>query len=353
MKSTAMMLALTTAIFCGTAAADISQAVPMTHMELQAVDEFGDTLYTGPEWIILEGILLNNPEEWLDPTPSDVDMGGQWQIVIQGEVKDPNEAGDPAGTACWMGQNYGSLGWVPPDKSYSDEGWLAEIYRLNYDPNSLLTDRPHAFRAGDRVRVTGRSLFRNGKRLINERHNNDPSASFVLELVKPAVGLPQPIEITLEDVKDDNNNFIFGHDPRQGGELYQSRRVRLEDVYIIDGQWEPLKSLTVADAPADWTRTLEVRLGYGEGILRYSAPEPDDKIDVIGILDQSHDTDYTAGYYIFALNYDGSRRVLGDASNLRGNLPGDINNDFKVDLLDFAELAEHWLTEFPGLYPRP
>ncbi len=348
MKSTICVLTVLALASSAATANSAENPQEVTHMAFQAVDEDGKSTFTGETWVTLEGILLNNPEDWLDPTPDPSPgmfyMGGQWEIFIQGED------GDEAGTACWMGQNYGNRhDRDHPEDSYTNEEWLAELYRINYDPNSLLDGRPHVFRAGDRVRVVGRHMEFGGKRNINENHEIGDDFNFTLELLKPAVGLPQPIEITLDDLKDQNNNYIFGHDPRQGGELYQSRRVRLEDVYIIDGQWEPLEYLTVADAPSGWTRSFRVRLGYGQGILRYPMPQPTDQIDVIGIMNSSADKEY----YLIALDYDGSRRVLGDATNLRGTIPGDINNDFKVDLLDFVELAEHWLMEFPGLYPRP
>lgn len=345
MKSTDIKWVLGVWAICGALAA----ADTVTHMAFQAVDEDGVSIFNGGTVVTLEGILLNNPEEWLDPTPHFVAQpfytGGQWEIFIQGEN------GDDAGTACWMAQNYGNLpNKQHPQDSYTDAEWLAELNRINHDPNLRFTDRPHIFRAGDRVRVTGRHLFRNGKRNINEIHNKLSTYDFTVELIKPAVGLPTPIEITLANLKDGSDGFIFNHAPREGGELYQSRRVRLENVYIVSGTWASGQTLTVADAPSGWTRSFPVRLGYGEGIRRYPAPLSGDMIDVIGIMNQ--DSQYTwEGYYLVALDYDGNRRILGDASNLRGTIPGDINNDFKVNLADFAELAEGWLLEMPGLYP--
>ena len=43
--------------------------------------------------------------------------------------------------------------------------------------------------------------------------------------------------------------------------------------------------------------------------------------------------------------------VLTDRGHKRGNLPGDINSDYMVDFTDFAELANNWLQQVPGLYP--
>jgi hypothetical protein len=41
--------------------------------------------------------------------------------------------------------------------------------------------------------------------------------------------------------------------------------------------------------------------------------------------------------------------VLTDRGHKRGNLPGDINTDYKVDFIDFAEFAENWLQQRAGL----
>lgn len=340
MKTPAAISLVLLIAVCATAVGD---APRVTHRQFQAVDEDGRSVFIGPTVVSLEGILLNNPEEWLDPTPDPTVapnfLGGQWEIFIQGE-NDPNGNPDEAGTACWMGQNYTNR-TGSPGMSYSNEAWLAELYRLNRDPDTMWV-----FRVGDRIRVTGRHLFFGGKRNINEQHVNDPAYDFTVELIKPAAGLPQPIDITLADLRDEQNIDIFDPNRLSGGELYQSRRVRLENVYITNPEnWAPDKTVTVSDGQG---RTFPVRLGQGDGILRYACPT--EWIDVIGIMNQNGQVN---GYYLMALNYDGSGMVLGEAGNLRGNLPGDINNDYKVDLLDFVELAENWLTERAGLYLPP
>lgn len=325
------MIAIVVSLYSITAA----EVAVVTHRQFQAVDEDGKSAFSGSTYVALEGILLNSPEEWLDPTQNfnTLTMGGEWELFIQGE------GADQAGTSCWVGQNYGSLAWIHPDKSYSDQEWLTELNRLNRDPNTL-----YVFRAGDRVRVTGRHLFYNGKRNINENHNNDPAYDFTVELIKPAVGLPQPVEITLTDLRNENNIDIFDPNRLEGGELYQSCRIRIGNVFITDPEnWGPGNTIIISDGQG---RTFPVRLGLGDGISRYECPLG--WIDVIGIVNQSG---LVNGYYLISLNYDGSGLVLGEAGNRRGNLPGDVNGDFKVDLLDFAELAENWVTERTGLYP--
>jgi hypothetical protein len=322
-----------------TSLADAPLAV--THWEFQAVHADGSSSFddSGPWHVVLEGILLNNPEKWLDPTADPTVeqwfMGGEWELFVQGE------GDDHAGTACWMGQNYGN---GPGDENYTNEEWLSEICRLNHDPNTR-----YVFRAGDRIRVTGTYLFYAGKLNINENHEVDPFFDFKVELVKPAVGLPQPEEISISDLKDASNNDIFDSNRLTGGEYYQSRLVRIEDANIIDPEnWEPGKTVTITDSSG---RTFPVLLCLGAGISRYDCPTG--KIDVVGILDQKgagYPPDATKGYRLLVLDYDGNGLMLGDTGHLRGNLPGDTNNDYIVDLKDFAELAGNWLENRAGLY---
>jgi hypothetical protein len=315
--------------------------VPVTHWEFQAVHPDGSSSFddNGPWQVVLEGILLNNPEEFLDPTPDPTIapwyMGGQWQIYIQGE------GDDHAGTACWMGQNYAN---GPGDYSYTNEEWLAEICRLNHDLNTGYT-----FHAGDRVRVTGTYLFYAGKLNINENHEIDPLFDFTVELIKPAVGLPQPEEIKISDLKDASDNFIFDSSRLTGCEYYQARLVRIEGVNVADPQnWGQGETITIRDLNG---RTFPVLLGLGDGISRYACPSG--QIDAIGILDQEgkgYPPDLKGGYRLLVLNYDGNGLVLGDTGHSRGNLPGDINKDYIVDFKDFAELANNWLKSTAGLY---
>ena len=315
--------------------------VPVSHWDFQAVNSDGSSSFTstGPWQVILEGILLNNPEQWLDPTPDPTVapwyMGGEWEIYVQGE------GDDHAGTACWIGQNYAN---GPGDDSYTNEEWLAEICRLNQDPNTAYT-----FHAGDRIRITGTYLFYAGKLNINENHETNPLFDFKIELIKPAVGLPQPEEIHISDLKNPDNTEIFDATRMSGCEYYQSRLVRIENVTITNPEnWSPGNELTIQDSNG---LTFQVLLGLGAGISRYDCPTG--KIDVIGIMDQKapgYPPNPRKGYRLLVLNYDGNKLVLGDRGNPRGNLPGDINKDYVVDLLDIAELAERWLQNTAGLY---
>lgn len=334
MKKTCLFLLFVCSLLAVHSTVLADEPLKVTHRQLQAVHPDGTSSFddTGPWQVVLEGILLNDPEEWLDPTPdpriAPWYMGGQWEIMVCGE------GDDHAGTFCWMGQNYGN---GPGDRNYTNEEWLAEICRLNRDPSS-----GYIFRAGDRIRVTGTYLFYNGKLNINENHQTDALFDFEVELVKPAVGLPQPEAIRLCDLKDESNIDIFDPNRLAGGEYYQARLVRIEDVNIVDPEnWGPGKTITIREPSG---RTLPVFLAFGDGSSRY--PCPAGQVDAIGIIDQ---TGLKTGYRLLVLNYDGNGLVLGDTGHPRGNLPGDINNDYAIDFGDFAELAENWLNHRAGL----
>jgi len=306
-----------------------SAPVAVTHSELQAVDAAGNSLFVqqGIDRVQIEGILLNGPEQWLDPTPDPTVapwyMGGEWEVFIQGE------GDDHAGTSCWIGQNYAN---GPGDVSYTNAQWLHEIERLNHDPQT-----GYVFRPGDRVRVTGRYLFYAGKLNINENHDADPFYDFQIELVEPAAGLPQPETVRVADLKDAGNRAIFDAGRLTGGEYYQARLVRLHNVTIQDpDNWGPNRDLTVADANG---LTFPTHLCLGHGFSKYACPEG--QIDVIGIMDQkAQNYDLRTGYRVLVMDYDGNGLVLGHMTRQRGNLPGDLNGDYRVDEADAALLAQ-------------
>ncbi|MBN2137587.1 MAG: hypothetical protein JW720_07265 [Sedimentisphaerales bacterium] len=314
------------AVFSGLAKGDPTVAA-VTHSEFQAVNEDGEQTYTSSdsEKVILEGILLNNAGEMLDPTADDTvttmyDMSGQWQIYFQGEGY------DRAGTAVWMGQLYNNLPWFPP--GYSNEEFIAELNRLN----------SARFSPGDRIRVTGYFLSYKGKNNINEQHNKAPDHDFTIELIERGVGLPRPEAASLDELKDGEDNFIFDASRASGGEYYQSRLAKIEGVYFEDATgWGPDGELVITDG----LRTLTVKLGRGCGIYAGSnnLVEP---FDVIGIIDQES-TDLKGGYRMYVMDYDGNGSVLACREHRMADVPGDSDLDGRVDFFDLARLAEDWL----------
>ncbi|MFW6132280.1 MAG: PEP-CTERM sorting domain-containing protein [Planctomycetota bacterium] len=300
---------LCVAAFSGAA----SSATPTTHWDLQAVDENGaasNELVGSETQVMVEGVVLNNPEDMLNGTadaPGEF-MGGQWQIFIQGE------GGDHAGTACWMGQYYGKLfGNTHPDDSYSPEAWNAEMTRLNEIDLVGESDTGHLLRMGDRVRVTGYAMFRpgHGKTNINERHSTSNAMDFTVEWLGDNAGPLSPEPITLEDLQADANSA--GYDPNYpmfdasrttGAEYYQGALVRIRDVRFSGGTWGPDETLTLTEG----TRSLDCRLGISDDFLQPKVLD-DAGFDVIGILDQ--ESGNKEGYRVWVMGYDGSSDVLG------------------------------------------
>jgi len=275
----------------------------VTHMEFQAVNASGESTYTATEKVTLEGIALHNPADMLDPTPDDgltqmYNVAAEWQVFFQGE------GDDHAGTAVWMGQMYNNLPWVSPDGGYSNEQWVAELTRLN----------AAQFSPGDRIRVTGYFLSYKGKTNVNEQHSDDPERDFTIELVEKGVGLPKPEVVTLNDLKDDQDRFIFDSARLVGGERYQSRLVKIEGVSVVDPNgWGPYGVLTITDG----VKTLPVKLGRGNGIYAGSY-NLDEVFDVIGILDQDSAA-LVDGYRLYVMNYDGNGHVLAAPEHRRAD----------------------------------
>jgi peptidoglycan hydrolase-like protein with peptidoglycan-binding domain len=333
MNRTIVLTVVLALVFVAGARGDEPTVAEVTHWELQAVDEDGVGTYDATDKVIISGIVLNNPEEMLNPTPGTGYMGGQWQIYIQGED------GDHAGTAVWYGQYYAKVGG---SGNYTDEELLDELCRINTDPNT-----GYVFAAGDRVKVTGWYKFYKGKINVNEKHQIEPMFDFEVELIQPAVGLPEPEVITLNQVKDVSDDYIFDSSRLTGCEYYQGRLVRVNDVNVIDPEnWSPDNTITITDANG---LTFPVKLGIGDGFTRFDCPTG--QISVIAILDQESSGYMVCkdGYRLWVVDYDGNGLVLTDRGHERGNLPGDINTDYQVDFYDFIELAGNWLQQRAGL----
>jgi len=293
MKSWFLLFVAVMLVSAGTMRADPTVA-EVTHRQFQAVNAAGEQTYTATQKVALEGIVLHNAADMLDPTPDDTiaevfDLGGQWQLFFQGE------ADDHAGTAIFLAQLYDNLPWVMPGGGYTDEEFVAELTRIN----------AAQFSPGDRIRVTGWFLSYKGKMNINEQHNDDPDHDFTIELVERGVGLPKPEVVLLDELKDEQDRFVFDPDRLVGSEYHQGRLIKIEDVNVVDPVgWGPDGELAVTDG----LRTLPIKLGRGNGIYpgSYNLTQP---FDVIGILDQES-TDLRSGYRLYVMNYDGNGEVL-------------------------------------------
>lgn len=330
MKNLIFVTVLICFVLCGTIQAETAE---VTHSEFQAVNETGEHTYTAADKVTIEGILLHNPAEMLDPTPDDTiyqdwNLGGQWQIFFQGE------GDDHAGTAVFLAQLYDNIPWVMTG-GYSNQEFIAELNRIN----------AAQFAPGDRIRVTGSFLSYKGKHNINEQHNINPEKDFTIELIEKGVGLPRPELVTLDDLKNESDNFIFDQSRLSGGEYYQARLIKIEDVNFDDSEaamnnWGPNGEFLVTDG----TKTFPVKLGRGNGIYAGSnnLTEP---FDIIGILDQESSTitDMTDGYRLYVMNYDGNGSVLASTEHRRADKPGDLDLDGIVNDEDVLKLLEDWL----------
>ena len=329
MKSLIILTTLSGLFLCSVAQAAEPTVAEVTHREFQAVNSTGEQAYMATNKVILQGILLHNPADMLDPRPDDsvsdvYNLSGQWQFFFQG-VED-----DHAGTAVFLAQLYDNLPWVTTG-GYSNQEFINELNRLN----------AAQFSPGDRIRVTGYYLSYKGKNNINEQHNVDPSRDFTIELVEKGVGLPRPEVVTLDELKNEQDNFIFDSERLLGCEYYQGRLIKIEDVNFLDPvtayqDWGPDAEFTITDG----IKTFPVKLGWGNGIYAGSnnLTEP---FDIIGILDQES-TDLTGGYRLWVLNYDGNGSVLASREHRRVDKPGDLDLDGIVNLDDIYELLEDW-----------
>ena len=290
------------------AAPALVQAQSETHANLQAVNSVGASAWNGAFPFTMRGVLLCNPDEMLDFTPHFLpwdgganiyQLGAEWQVTIQ--AADP---GDRGGTTCWMGQSYGNMPWLHDSElSYSNEAWVAEILRLNFDPSNL-----HQFRAGDLVEFTvRRAEFYGGKRNINEAHDIDPAANFDIHLVTANYGLPAPEIITLADVVQpggDSTDWktwpaIFDQTRATGGEHYQGMRVRINNLTLVTTSgWNPTNTwgnrlCTVTDGAGRFFSLRHPRYSLGGA--------PAGQFDAIGIFNQESGSGSqgTNGYELF------------------------------------------------------
>ena len=299
-----------------------------THSDYQAVDADGFGTFPLDDPVKMRGVIINRPEEMLNGAPAAPGyLGGLWQIFVQ-----TTDDGDFGGTACWMGQYIGKIVGNHPDGSYTDAEWLDELDRLNFDPNS-----EHEFQPGDLIEIRARApgLHFRGKTNINESHSNDPAADFDLHLLQADYGLPTPEVITLADLKNPDNTFIFDQTRQTGCEHYQGTLVRLNEVeFVSTAEWGPEADLEIQDGSG---LTFPVRTGIGDGFSLYDPPPP--LFDIIGILDQEdYDSEdgYKHGYRLWVMNYNDNGYIIPEPFAL----PGDTNCDGLVDALDIDPFVE-------------
>lgn len=284
------------------------------HSGYQAVNGSGSSVYDGTFPVRFVGVVLNNTEDWLDPTAGytatyqPFNLGGQSEFYIQAVNLD-STAWDPfplsafddfGGTAVWIGQNYGNLPFLAdPIDNYTDLEWAAELGRLNLYGGDGVTN---PIRAGDLVEVRARGgLNFGGKMNVNEQHSKLTIKDYEIVTLVEGFGLPAATKISLSDVKDSGDDFIFDATRLTGGEHYQGSLVEIENVWITSAAtWTANSSLTVTDG----TRSFTVQLGRNgsfDGTELFAAGDP---FNVVGIFDQNSPSDLTGGYKLLAMSSD-------------------------------------------------
>lgn len=215
--------------------------------DLEAVDE--DGLGTHPlvgaepvpeNRVAVVGIALNTTGEIIDPVED-------WQYTIF--LQDLT-----GGLQVWAGR------WWYPEQQFPPQYMAVE--------------------AGDLVRVEGFIMNHNGKVFINDRHSPSPDVWFTVAILEKGVGMPEPKLIPSISACN-----YFDQSRAGGGEKYQTRWSRLNDVEIVSGTWgsyvEDVKGeMTITDG----TGELTMRLARQGDFDDYAAPTG--KFDVIGIFDQ-------------------------------------------------------------------
>jgi hypothetical protein len=288
----------------------------LPHSTFQGVDSDGSPAYavTGPFRMV--GVVLNDTEDWLDPTPAydpQVNlwqMGGEAEIFVQAMHRSTQSAlgvelyepADFGGTACWMGQNYGNhYKHQDPLFSYTDAEWTAELGRLGLHGGDDVTQ---PIRAGDLVEIRARiGLHYKGKFNVNENHDNGLGSDFEIVRLQAGFGLPDAVELTLSDLKDAENVAIFDSTRLSGPERYQATRVTLTGLKL-DG---PL-TLTQDSDPIvtdGQGRTFTLHLGLDAGFdgSTLSLGE-DETLAATGVLDQLAPMSgpFTSGYRLLVMD---------------------------------------------------
>lgn len=296
----------------------------INHNDYQAVTSTGGRGYTDGEDafpITLIGVVLNNTEDWLDPTADyffdgfSFEMGGEAEFYVQavdltgfdfsGTGYNPPasvQTGDFSGTACYMAQNYGNTYRNDPMYSYSNTEWYSELDRLGLWRNGSEVAEENLVRAGDLVVITANTgKYYKGKMNVNEDHSNEIENDFTVEILQKNYGLPDAIGISLSAIQDEYDVAIFDETRAAGGEFYQSTLVELTNVWFKDedlANWGSDADLTVTDSTG---RTLNVHVGLNSVFDSMAVPKSGQLYDLTGILDQSSSSGMD-GYQLLLLD---------------------------------------------------
>ncbi len=335
-------LSLSLAAACLFLAPSLASAyTPITHSELQSLYYDGSayknvfeaehpkyppgTMYP----VQLIGVVVNNPGDMLDYSlSSTLSSGPQWQTFIQALPAGTYggytvNSGDFGGTALYMMQK----SFKGEAQHYSDTEWIntdgtSEMERLN-NPYLINSTTQVSLKTGDVVLVQADApgMGYNGKYNINERHMKSSAYNFKITVLEEGV-TPTATDITLADLKNSSDNFIFDTTmdsenvlTRSGGcERYQGSLVHLDNLTIADADnWKPYAPTTpikVQQTGNDGiVRSFNMILGYNSDSSYWSSIDAaaleTTPFSVTAILDQE-DTSGTemTGYRLWLTSTD-------------------------------------------------
>ncbi len=251
---------------------------PTKHSYYQIVNSDGSSAWPSggvqPYPVEMIGLVINNPWDMLDYSLSVAQP--QWQVFIQavdpddfpGLISNPSVFdNDFGGTALYMRKNTPWLGQV-----YTEEQWQAEMQRLNY-PNYQGSPVTEPLRRGDLILVQAKApgLFYGGKYNINEKHYVSSDYDFYITILARNVSL-SATNITLADLKDSNNNFIFDQNRATGCEHYQGSLVHLDGLLLVDPQnWALNGTVTVKQTVGGNELTFPLKLGIDPALAAINA----------------------------------------------------------------------------------
>ncbi len=219
------------------------------HSEYQSVFDDGTSKWFAEEYdqvtgtpIEMIGVVINNPWHMLNYA---TDASPQWQVFFQSV--DENDFG---GTAMYMRRFHPNSG----ANLFVGTKWNEEMQRLNYPiygPTGEVVDEP--LRYGDLIKVQASApgRFFGGKANINTQHTSDPNKAFSVTILERDWE-PVASQISLADLKDENDNFIFDELRSTGCEHYQGSLVHLDNLLLVDTD------------PAKWTLNNVVTVRQGD-----------------------------------------------------------------------------------------
>lgn len=276
---------------------------PTRHSQYQAVYDDGTSAWpsSGPKYPVeMIGVVIHNPWDMLDWNMGNYSSSAtpQWQVFFQAVAQSTTI--DWGGTAMYMRRFHPGSG----TNLYPGTAWNDEMDRLNYPVYELTGERvTDPLRQGDLIRVQANApgMAFNGKNNINTQHSSDPAKQFSITIIERDV-TPFVSHITLADLKDGNNNFIFDEDRLTGGERYQGSLVHLNDLLLDDdpAKWYLNNIVTVrqGDLTFDMQLGIDPALGSIDPFALTTKP-----FSVTAILNQEDGSaPFTAGYRLWLTN---------------------------------------------------